>query len=139
MRSRWLLVLFSSVLAAVESEPCTRPSKACLEQIALSPAGGFVNVYRSYSLTKPNPRIRLAYVMVHGSGRNADHYFATAMASTFLAGRMQDSLVVAPRFAGNDGRACKDPLEAGEISWRCGGWTGAEAPLDDSKVYSFDL
>ncbi|MGH9720062.1 MAG: alpha/beta fold hydrolase [Bryobacteraceae bacterium] len=139
VRSRAVLLFFSTALGAAEIEPCTRPTSACREAVPLGAAGRFVNVYRSFPLTRPNSGIRLAYVMIHGAGRNADHYFATAMASTFLAGRTQDTLVVAPRFAGNDGRACKDPLDAGEISWRCGGWTGAEPPLDDGKVYSFDL
>ena len=34
--------------------------------------------------------------MVHGTLRNADHYFATATAAAFLAGALGDTLVSRP-------------------------------------------
>jgi pimeloyl-ACP methyl ester carboxylesterase len=107
--------------------------------VRLGDEGKFVQVYRSYPLTRPNAAIRLVYIMIHGAGRNADHYFGTALASTFLAGRLNETLVIAPRFAGNDGRSCKDPLAEGEIAWRCGGWPGGEPAVDNTTVHSFDL
>ena len=35
--------------------------------------------------------------MVHGTNRNADHYFDTAKAAAFLAGAIDDTVVIAPR------------------------------------------
>ncbi len=132
------LVLLATALVAA-AEPCTQATAACMEPVRLAAEGGFVNVYRSFPLTQPNKAIRLAYIMIHGAGRNADHYFATALASTFLAGRLNDTLVVAPRFAGNDGRGCNDRLDPGEVSWKCGGWPAGERPLDDSPIHSYDF
>jgi len=136
---KWSVLLFATALAAAEVEPCTKATAACQEPVRPAADAGFVNVYRSFSLTQPNQAVRLAYIMIHGSGRNADHYYDTAMASTFLAGRVRDTLVIAPRFAGNDGTRCKDPLQPGEISWKCSGWTGGERPVDEKPVHSYDL
>jgi pimeloyl-ACP methyl ester carboxylesterase len=126
-------------LATAETEPCTKATTACWERVGLGSEGRFVNVYRSFALTLANSALRTAYVMIHGAGRNADGYFATALASTFLAGRLKDTLVIAPRFAGNDGSRCKDPLDSGEMSWTCNGWAAGERPVDNTSVSSYDL
>ena len=130
-----LLFLISALRAA---DPCTTVTPSCQERVSLTDSR-FVNVYRSFPLTQPNPSIRLVYVMIHGAGRNAHDYYRTALASTFLAGRLQDTLVIAPRFAGNDGARCKDTLDSGEISWTCNGWAGGERPVDDAPLSSYDL
>ena len=38
-------------------------------------------VYATYALDTPNTAITRALIMVHGAGRNADHYFETATAA----------------------------------------------------------
>jgi len=133
------LPLLFATLTAAQVAPCTEATVACREPVHLGADGRFVAVYRSFALTRPNQGLRLAYIMIHGSGRNADHYFSTALASTFLAGRLSDTLVLAPRFAGNDGLRCKDALEPGEIGWNCNGWVAGERAADDSPVHSYDL
>jgi hypothetical protein len=47
--------------------------------------------------------------MVHGTNRNADHYFQTAAAAAFLAAALDDAVVIAPRVASADG-SCRDAL-----------------------------
>jgi pimeloyl-ACP methyl ester carboxylesterase len=74
--------------------------------------------------------------MVHGAGRNADHYFETSMAAAFLAGALENTIVIAPRFASrNDTVAANEVLwpERGE-NWRAGGRLEAVP-----TVGSFDL
>ena len=73
-------------------------------------------IYRTYSLDAPNDRITRALIMVHGTNRNADHYFDTAKAAAFLAGAIDDTIVIAPRIV-----CGTDKLEANEINWPCGG------------------
>ena len=53
-------------------------------------------VYRTHALGTRNDAIRRALIMVHGTNRNADHYFATATAAAFLAGALDDTIVIAP-------------------------------------------
>ena len=74
--------------------------------------------------------------MVHGTNRNADHYFATAMAAAFLAGAVEDTIVVAPHLT-----ACADTPEVNEVVWSCGGdsWRSGGASTSHPDLSSFDL
>jgi len=64
--------------------------------------GRFVTVYRSHSLAKGHSKATRALVVIHGAGRNAEAYFPSGMAGAYLAGALEDTVVVAPRFAGGD-------------------------------------
>ena len=80
-------------------------------------------VYASYPLDARNTSITRALIMVHGAGRNADHYFETSMAAAFLAGAVDNTIVIAPHFiAGNDKPQPNEVMwpERGE-NWRSGG------------------
>jgi pimeloyl-ACP methyl ester carboxylesterase len=79
--------------------------------------------YATHPLDARNAGITRALVMVHGAGRNADHYFETANAAAFLAGELNNTIVIAPHFiAGNDKPQPNEILwpERGE-NWRSGG------------------
>ncbi len=90
-------------------------------------------VYRSYALDAPNSRVTRALIMVHGTGRNADHYFLTSMSAAFLAGALEDTLVVAPHMIDASDRA--EPNEVvWQSSWRTGGPSRA-----DASVTAFDF
>jgi pimeloyl-ACP methyl ester carboxylesterase len=97
-------------------------------------------VYSSYPLATRNTKIRRALIMVHGTGRNADHYFRTAVGAAFLGGALEDTIVIAPSFLSADGR-CKDKLQANEVSWSCGGdsWRSGGNSNSDPKLTSFDF
>src|SRR5436190_13485539 len=92
-----------SASAAKPAAPaaCTTATSACTEWVALASAAspGRSLVYRTYSLDRPNTAIRRALIMVHGTNRNADHYFSTATAAAFLGGAIDDTVVISPRIA----------------------------------------
>ncbi|MGH7562109.1 MAG: alpha/beta fold hydrolase, partial [Gemmatimonadales bacterium] len=96
-------------------------------------------VYRTFPLDRRNDAITRVFILVHGAGRNADDYFRSATAAAFLAGALENTLVVSPRMASNDGRGCRDALGEREISWNCGSWRSGGAALSDSAVTSFDF
>jgi hypothetical protein len=75
--------------------------------------------------------------MVHGANRDADNYFRTALGAAFFGHALEDTVVVAPRMASNDGRGCKDALAANEVSWNCGSWRSGGPAISDNKVDSF--
>ena len=80
-------------------------------------------VYASYALDARNTAITRALIMVHGAGRNADHYFETSTAAGFLAGALDNTIIIAPHFiAGNDKPAPNEIMwpERGD-NWRSGG------------------
>jgi pimeloyl-ACP methyl ester carboxylesterase len=93
-------------------------------------------VYASYPLDVANPSITRALIMVHGAGRNADHYFETSTAAGFLAHALDNTIIVAPRFiAGQDKPSANEVMwPEGQNSWRSGG-----ASPTNSTITSFDF
>jgi hypothetical protein len=81
--------------------------------------------------------------MVHGQGRDADNYFRHALAAAFLAGALEDTIVLAPRFASNHGSNCRDRLAPNELNWNClqapEGWRVGGPAVDDEQIASFDV
>jgi pimeloyl-ACP methyl ester carboxylesterase len=139
--------VFLAVLAMVAyAEPCTTGTAACTEKLPMGEPGRFVLVYRSHPLTKANAKITRALVGIHGSSRNADDYFPSSMAAAFLAGALDNTLVIAPRFAGvstggRNSEACNDKLAPGELAFSCSGsdWRGGGAALESPGVNSYGV
>jgi pimeloyl-ACP methyl ester carboxylesterase len=132
------LLFFLSVSAC--AAPCVTVN-GCTEFITLGGGPGRSLLYRSHPIETRNEQITRALIVVHGAGRNADDYFRTGVAAAFLAGALDDTIVIAPRFASNEGRGCTDKLAANEINWRCGGdsWRSGGAAVSDDKINSYDL
>src|SRR5947209_2033078 len=122
--------------AAASSSPCVNATAACAEWVALGGGPARSMIYRTYSLAARNDSIRRALVMVHGTNRNADHYFSTATAAAFLAGALDDTLVIAPHFT-----ACNDKLEPNEVGWSCSGdsWRSGGMAATNPDLSSFDF
>jgi pimeloyl-ACP methyl ester carboxylesterase len=97
-------------------------------------------IYRSYPLGAPNPRIRRALIMIHGTLRNGDLYFETATGAAFFAHALDDTMVIAPAFRSAQGD-CKDALAAHEVSWSCHGdsWRSGGTAASDAGLTSFDF
>jgi pimeloyl-ACP methyl ester carboxylesterase len=88
-------------------------------------------VYATYSLDRPNSKVTRALIMVHGALRNADHYFRTATAAGFLAGALDNTVIIAPRFAASrDTHATNEVMwpERGD-TWRSGGMSPSNPTL----------
>ncbi len=129
-----LLVLFPRFALFAQSSPCPNAAKECQRWVALG--GGRSLVYASYPLDQPNPAITRALIMVHGAGRNADHYFETSTAAAFLAGALENTLVIAPHFI-----AAPDKPQENEILWPSGrnNWRSGGVAVSHPTVTSFDL
>lgn len=112
--------------AAARRAPCVTPTTPCVRWVRLGAAGSPVGrsmVYATHALDARNAALTRALIMVHGAGRNADHYFETSTAAAFLAGALDNTLVIAPHFiAGNDTPQANEIVwpERGE-NWRSGG------------------
>src|SRR5689334_10680809 len=122
--------------AAAAVAPCAKAITACERWLVIRGGPARTKLYASYALDEPNAAIVRALVMVHGAGRNADHYFETSTGAAFLAGAIDNTIIIAPRFAaGNDTVAQNEVLwpERGE-NWRSGGVLST-----DSTYGSFDL
>src|SRR3982751_5626444 len=133
------VALLCSLSFCAQSAPCLMAGPDCTEWINLHGSSRSLG-YRTYPLETKNESITRALVMVHGAGRDADNYFRTALAAAFLAGALDDTVVVSPRFA-SDGGGCHDKLDANEVSWPCNGdsWRSGGAADKDGKLTSYDF
>ncbi len=100
---RWAAALLAATLAhAAGAAPCTDAAAACTEWITTTQTPMRALVYRSQPLTARNDKITRAVVIVHGGSRDAHVNFANVLAAAFLAGALEDTVIVSPRFASNE-------------------------------------
>ena len=132
---------FFAGTGAAHAEACATATAACGEWVSVAGGPQRAWVYRTHPLDTRSERIERALIMVHGQGRNADGYFRSAIASAFLAGALEDTVVVAPRFASNEGR-CRDKLAPDELNWICSGpqsWRNGGAAVGKADVTSYHV
>jgi hypothetical protein len=134
------MIAMLSVPATALAGTCTVAISNCAEWVTVGGGPDRSLVYRSYPLDVRNERITRALVIVHDTSRDAEAYFRTGMAAALLAGALDDTLVIAPRFASRNGIGCADNLEAGEANWPCEGnsWRSGGFAAGGT-VTSFDL
>jgi pimeloyl-ACP methyl ester carboxylesterase len=145
---RTLSLLFVALVASfsAQSRPpaataaCTAAAERCTEWVSLGGGPARSLIYRSRSLDAHDENVRRALILVHGTNRNADHYFSTAVTAAFLAGALDDAIVISPRIASAAG-SCKDVLAANEVSWSCTGdsWRSGGSAVSHPDLTSFDF
>jgi pimeloyl-ACP methyl ester carboxylesterase len=143
LRIGWVFGLVAALVCcggAHAATSCVRAEPACLQRLPLAP-GLFGTMYATRPLTVRDPSVRRAVVMVHGTLRNADTYFTTATGAAFMAGALDDTLVIAPAFHSAAGGDCKDKLAPGEANWSCSGdsWRSGGASVSKAELTSFDF
>ncbi|MFI5228411.1 MAG: alpha/beta fold hydrolase [Gemmatimonadales bacterium] len=116
--------------------PCLTATTACEQWVALGGGPSRSMVYATYPLDVSNPAITRAFILVHGTNRNADHYFATATAAALLAGALDNTIVIAPHII--DGR---DKPEANEVVWpnRGDSWRSGGMSTSHPSLSTFDF
>lgn len=140
--TRLLFLALACCAAGVQAAPpCVSASPDCTEWIPLKGGPARSLVYRSYSLETRDADITRAFILVHDADRDAADYFRTGLAAAFLAGALNDTVVIAPRFASNDGRGCRDALDSNEVSWPCDGdsWRSGGTSPSNEDLTSFDF
>lgn len=136
LTAAFVVAASSSLAAQRAAAPCTKAVTACERWITFGSGPSRSKVYATQPLTVRNAGITRALVMVHGAGRNADHYFETSTGAAFLAGALDNTIIIAPRFA-----AAKDTVAANELLWPEGGnsWRGGGVSPSNSAVNAFDF
>src|SRR5215208_1124331 len=125
--------------ASRAAAPCLTATQACSEWITLGGGPGRSLIYRTYPLDKRNDAITRVLVNIHGASRDADNYFRSTLAAGFLAGALENTLIISPRIASNNGTGCRDVLAPSEISWNCQSWRSGGPSLTNPQVTSFDF
>src|SRR5574340_1681518 len=126
--------------SAASATACTTATPTCTEWVVLENGPARSLIYTSRPLDVRNDRMRRALIMVHGTLRNPDHYFATAVTAAFLAGALDDTIVIAPRIASAAGN-CHDTLAPNEVSYGCTGdsWRSGGSAASHPELTSFDF
>jgi hypothetical protein len=75
---------------------------------------------------------------MHGTDRDADEHFRSALAAALLAGALDNTIIVAPHIV-SAAPDCLDTLAPGEVSWNCATWRTGGPSLDDDKLTTFDM
>ena len=131
-----LVLLCGFVTQAQAVTPCMEPVTC---RAALTVEGRTLALYASAALDMPQPDIRRALIVVHGTEGNADSYFRVAVQGASMASKAGETLVIAPRFVDQrDGTI----LNAREFFWSRGAdWRAGDLSSRDPppRVSSFDL
>ena len=116
--------------------PCTTPTTACERWVPLGGGPARSMVYATHPLDARNATITRAFVLVHGTNRNADHYFATATAAAFLAGALDNTIVISPHLI-----ADPDKPQANEVVWPNRGdtWRSGGMSTSNPTLSAFDF
>lgn len=102
-------------------------------------AEGHIVIWRSHSLTDgAHPAVERAYIMVHGTNRNAEDYYRWTLAATLVADQLEQTAVVAPHFKVRTREDRGDEVAPGEWYWTNEAWKSGDAALN-GKVYSYDV
>lgn len=122
--------------AAAAAAPCVTPTTPCEQWVTLAGGPARSMVYSTYSLDKANPAITRALIMVHGTNRNADHYFETATSAAFLAGALENTVVIAPHII-----AANDKPQPNEVVWPNRGdtWRSGGMSTSHPTLSAFDF
>jgi hypothetical protein len=132
---------FLLVCVSAYAQPCITATDACTGWVTLAGGPSRSLIYRTYSLETVNEKITRALIVIHGTNRDADNYFRNALAAAFLDAALDDTVVIVPRIASNDGRGCQDKLAANEVSYSCNGnsWRSGGASSKNPDLTSFDF
>jgi len=90
-----------STHSANAAAPCTKGVPECTEWITVAGGPSRSLVYRTYALATRNDAVTRAVVVVHGGSRDAHTNFTHVLAAGFIAGALDDTVIVSPRFASN--------------------------------------
>lgn len=110
---------------------CGANGAKCREMITFA-SGGKVEAYRNVPFSG-SARVTHAVIVVHGTGRNAAHYYANMLAAAAQAGVLDTTIVLAPLF-----KTSQDNPGAEQLTWTSGGWKIGDA-AEAKGVSSFSV
>ena len=121
---------------SAQAQPCTTATAPCERWITYGAGPARSMVYATHDLSARNTSATRALIMIHGASRNADHYFATATAAGFLAGALENTVIIAPHII-----AGADKAQTNEVLWPSNGinWRGGGFASSHPTITSFDF
>jgi hypothetical protein len=115
----FVIVVCVSGTTVAEAQTCEQAAAACWELVPVAGGPARIGVYRSHPMTSRHEALTRALVVVHGAERSATTSYNVAIDVARNAGEYGNTLIVAPRFAANLGKACSDEFAENELNWNC--------------------
>ena len=97
---------------------------------------GMIPIFATRDLARPAAGMTRAIVVVHGLDRDADRYFAAAVAARKAAGA-ENALMIAPQFLADEDVAAHH-LPDSMLRWGRDNWAGGEAAHGPVALSAFD-
>ena len=124
--------------AADEAGPHRRPVAAVADRSLTVAPGANLRLFASADLDVPHPEVTRAVIVLHGRLRDADVYYASALAAREAAGAAgAGALLVVPQFLSQVDWA-GHALPADVLHWTLEGWQGGDDALGPQPLSSFD-
>lgn len=105
-------------------------ANSCSETVA-APAGWKFTLFRNFPMSGSSA-VTQAVIVVHGTGRNANGYFASVMAAAQKSGVTKHTMVIAPWF-----KTSEDSPAEGEATWTSAAWKIGDSAQSPSGLSSF--
>ena len=138
----WIGLCLLLLAEPAQAAACTAATDKCSELLPVAGGPARLLVYRTHPLDVRNDAVVRGLVVIHGLGRDAHSYFRHGVAGAFLAGALEDTVVVSLRFASNSGGPSRDAVAPSELTWQCqprnDTWRTGGAAADNAQVTSFD-
>ena len=127
--------------AVDENAPHRRPIKVIApERIKIKTALGETQIpaFASCDLSRVQPGIKRAVIVIHGRLRDADKYYDLAIRAANAGHALADTLVIAPQFL-STADAARHNLDGGLARWSSEGWIGGENARGPLALSSFEV
>src|SRR5262245_31812462 len=137
-----ILLSFGGARLPASQQPATADAAPCVTTIAecsetMTFAGAKLRYYRTFALDQPNARIERAVLIIHGGQRTPERYFKALVDAATAAGRIGDTLIVAPGFKiGEDKPAPGDLWWDEDDGWKKGDPSTKTRP---ERISSFEV
>ncbi|GJD62235.1 hypothetical protein [Methylobacterium frigidaeris] len=133
-----LTLLAARAEAADEAGPHRRPVAAVADRSLEVAPGARLRLFASADLDAPHPEVTRAVIVLHGRLRDAEVYYASALAAREAAGAGgAGALLVVPQFLSQIDWA-GHALPADVLHWTLEGWQGGDDALGPEPLSSFD-
>lgn len=139
-----LLVCFPAISMAVghiQNEACIEASADCYRSLELPDRAGSLHYYASLEPAPARPQNAL--IVIHGHPRDANVSFQAGISTARKAGRLADTLVVAPLFqvaseaSGHCNTPGLPPAQPEDALWSCESWLDGGVSAGPHGISSF--
>lgn len=129
-----LFLISRNVIAADRNCPLScQDAQDCAFKVTQS--NHYIKYFATQSVERPNSCVTTAVIYVHGTSRNAESYFESAITAAKLENRLADTIIISPSY-----KTLEDLPGADELYWTNGGWKQGHKSVNPlARISSFEI